>query len=135
MKPIHSALAATLMLFSGCVSLTYQERRNLEELRAAGITIDKPVGNFEAPNSPAIAGCLQIISGLGNFYLATGRGGDTSQAVVGAVMLIFWPLSIPFAIPEGIIDAQTLNQREMLYYYRFDPHGKAALSEKGLSLD
>ena len=39
------------------------------------------------------------------------------------------------AVPQGVIDAGTLNEREMLYYYRYNDYGKKALSERGLKLD
>ena len=59
-------LAASLLLAS-CTSLTHQKRNTLRSLQAQGITVNKPVGNWEAPASPAGAGALNLLPGFGNF--------------------------------------------------------------------
>ncbi len=122
-------------IFAGCVSLTYQEKRNLAMLRANGITLDRPAGDFEAPNSSLVAGGLNILPGIGNFYLAFGQGNDTVQCVYGFTNLLLWPISIVWGVPQGAVDAITLNEREMLYYYRYDKYGKSALQEKNITLE
>lgn len=129
----------TVVLFSvlteGCVSLTYQEKQNLVMLRENGITVDRPAGNFEEPNSRLAAGLLNILPGFGNFYLAFGRGSEGVQCVYGLANLWFWPISIVWAAPQGAIDAGTLNEREMLHYYRYNKYGKEALKERGIVLE
>ena len=62
-------------------------------------------------------------------------GNDSVQCVYGLVNILFWPSSIVWAAPQGAIDAGTLNEREMLYYYRYNKYGKKALEERGLKLD
>jgi hypothetical protein len=119
----------------GCVSLTYHEKQNLALLRHNGVTVDRPVGAFESPNSPLVAGLLNLLPGFGNFYLALGKGSDSVQGVYGLANLWFWPFSIVWAAPQGVIDAERLNEREMLQYYRYDARGRKALEERGLTLD
>jgi hypothetical protein len=81
------------------------------------------------------AGLLNVLPGFGNFYLAVGHGNDSVQCVYGLANIWFWPISIVWAAPQGAIDAGTLNEREMLYYYRYNDYGKKALEERGLKLD
>lgn len=123
-------LAASLLLAS-CTSLTHQERNTLRSLQAQGITVDKPVGNWEAPASPAGAGALNLLPGFGNFYLASGNAGDSGQYLYGFLNLLTWPISILWGIPEAAIDAGTINERELIYFYTFDESGKIALKNKG----
>ncbi len=123
-------LAASLLLAS-CTSLTHQERNTLRSLQAQGITVDKPVGNWEAPASPAGAGALNLLPGFGNFYLASGNAGDSGQYLYGFLNLLTWPISILWGVPEATIDAGTINERELIYFYTFDESGKIALQNKG----
>ena len=132
---VVSAIALFGIFTEGCVSLTYQEKQNLAMLRENGITVDRPVGNFEEPNSRLLAGLLNIGPGLGNFYLAFGRGCEGVQCVYGLANIWFWPMSIVWAAPQGAIDAGTLNEREMLHYYRYNKYGKQALKELGIVLE
>lgn len=123
-------LAASLLLAS-CTSLTHQERNTLRSLQAQGITVNKPVGNWEAPASPAGAGALNLLPGFGNFYLASGNAGDSGQYLYGFLNLLTWPVSVLWGIPEAAIDAGTINERELIYFYTFDESGKIALKNKG----
>ena len=104
-------------------------------LKQNGISVDRPIGGFEEPNSRLTAGLLNFLPGVGNFYLALGHGNDSVQGVYGFVNIFFWPSSIVWAVPQGAIDAGALNEREMLYYYRYNEYGKKALKERGLKLD
>jgi hypothetical protein len=136
MKKVMVVIMIGMMAaLSGCVSLTYQEKQNLAMLKHNGITVDRPIGGFEEPNSRLAAGLLNVLPGFGNFYLAVGHGNDSVQCVYGLANIWFWPISIVWAAPQGAIDAGTLNEREMLYYYRYNDYGKKALEERGLKLD
>ena len=66
MKKIAIAAALSAAL-SACTSLTYQERNTLRSLQAQGITVDKPLGGWESPASPAGAGLLNILPALATF--------------------------------------------------------------------
>lgn len=134
-KGLLMGFIASAMLMTGCASLTYQEKQNLAMLRENGITVDRPVGGFEEPNSRLAAGLLNVLPGIGNFYLGLGRGSEGVQCVYGLVNIWFWPISIVWAAPQGAIDAGTLNEREMLHYYRYNKYGKEALKKHGLTLE
>lgn len=115
---IYSGFYILICLFiSGCVNLTAAERHKLYGLKSRGITIDHPQSEFENPAHPAAAGALQILPGGGNFYLAAGNGGDSGQYVFGFLNLISWPFSIIWGIPQAVIDAQTINKRELVMFY------------------
>ena len=126
----------SLLIFClpACTSLSYSERTTLRSLESKGISIDKPKGNWERPANPAGAAALNILPGFGNFYLASGNGGDSSQYLYGFLNLLTWPISILWGIPEAAIDANRINKRELIYYYTFDKSGKEALQAKGFTL-
>ena len=113
-------LLCVLLAFaiSACTHLTKQEQDDLHLLKMRGIDIDH-AGSFDRPANPAVAGVLNILPGFGNFYLAAGNGGDSAHWLYGALNLLTWPLSIVWGIPEAAIDANKINQREMIYYYKY----------------
>lgn len=119
-------------LLSACTTLTHQEKNTLRSLKAQGITVEKPIGGWERPASSLGAGALNLLPGFGNFYLATGNGGDSSYYLYGFLNLITWPFSVVWGIPEAAIDANRINERELIYYYTFDESGKDALAQQDL---
>lgn len=127
-------LSLIVVILAGCTSLTRQEQMELQVLKGQGVTVDKPAGSWERPASPAGAAALNLLPGFGNFYLAAGKGGDSSHYLYGTLNLLTWPISILWGIPEAAVDAGTINEREMIYYYKFDPQGKKEFSKAGLSL-
>lgn len=112
---------STLVVFActACTSLTFQEQQQLTQLQYQGITVDRAPGGWEKPNNPLMAGALNLLPGVGNMYLASGNAGDSSQWIYAAGNFLLWPLSILWGIPEAAIDANTINKREMLNYYKF----------------
>ena len=130
-----SSLFITLVLLSGCSSLSYTEKTAIRSLKSQGITVEKPVGPWEAPASAGAAGGLNLLPGIGNFYLASGNGAEKSHYLYGFLNLLTWPLSIIWGIPEAAIDANTINERELVYFYTYDAAGKESLKNKGLELD
>ena len=127
-------ICLSVCFLTACTTLTRQETSQLRELNAQGVTIDKPVGNFEKPASSVAAGALNLLPGVGNFYLGTGNTADSSQVLYGFLNLLTWPTSILWAVPQGAIDANTINKREMLYYYTYDIKGKKELKKAGIKL-
>lgn len=119
---------------SACTTLTHQEKNTLYSLKAQGITVEKPAGNWETPASPAGAGALNLLPGFGNFYLASGNGGDSSQYLYGFLNLLTWPISVIWGIPEASIDANRINERELIYFYTFNESGREALAQKGFEI-
>lgn len=130
MKKLATLYALTAVL-TGCTTLTHQENNTLRALNAHGISVEKPAGYWQAPASPAGAGALNLLPGFGNFYLASGNGGDGSHYLYGFLNLLTWPISVVWGIPEAAIDANRINERELIYYYTFDESGKEALAERG----
>jgi len=129
-------IGATLaILLCGCTNLSRQEQLQLQRLKGQGVTVDKPIGSWERPASPAGAGALNILPGFGNFYLAAGNGGDSTHYLYGTLNLLTWPISILWGIPEAAVDANRINERELIYYYRFDAQGKKELEQAKISLD
>jgi hypothetical protein len=103
-------------------------------LKGQGVTVDRPAGSWERPANPAGAGALNLLPGFGNFYLASGNGGDSSHYLYGTINLLFWPISILWGVPEAAIDANNINEREMLYYYKYDAQGKKEAAKAGITL-
>ena len=117
-----------LLLTTACTTLTRQEQNELRNLKAQGITVDHPVGNYERPASPGAAGALNLLPGIGNFYLASGNGGDSSHWLYGCLNLITWPFSILWGVPEAAVDANRINERELIYYYKYERQGQKELA-------
>ena len=124
-----------ICLFCACTHLTRQEEMQLRALRGQGVSVDKPLGPWEEPANPLAAAALNVLPGFGNFYLATGNGGDSSHYLYGVLNLLTWPISILWGIPEAALDANRINERELIYYYQFDPLGKKELAKAGINMD
>jgi len=103
-----------------CTHLTAAERQQKMELKARGITIDHPRDNWEKPANGGAAGALNLLPGIGNFYLAAGNGGDSSHWLYGAINLLLWPISILWGVPEAAVDAKVINERELIYHYYYE---------------
>lgn len=119
MNKIFLLSATATIILAGCTNLTYHEQQEITRLQYQGISIDRPSGQWEKPASPLLAGVLNILPGVGNFYLASGNAGDSSHWLYGFGNLLTWPLSIIWAIPEAALDANNINKRDMLNYYRY----------------
>lgn len=120
MRRIVLGMVAILAMvaMTGCISLSRSERDTIRELRSYGVR-----GPEETVKSPVAAGCLNILPGIGNFYLAAGTD-EGDQWLYGFLNLITWPVSILWGIPEAAVDAGRINMRETVYYYTFDKKGK-----------
>jgi hypothetical protein len=127
-------LTICAIVFTSCTTLSRQENNQLRELQAQGVTVDRPVGNYEKPASSVAAGALNLLPGFGNFYLGTGNAAESSHVLYGVLNLLTWPLSILWAVPEAVIDADNINKREMLYYYSYDENGKQELKKANITL-
>ena len=114
-----SILILTVFLTS-CVSLSGHERRQLYQLETKGISVATPPAEWEAPASPAAAGMLNLLPGFGNFYLAAGNAGDQSQYLVGAGNFLLWPFSVLWGVPQTVVDAKTINERDLLYFQTYE---------------
>jgi len=119
-------LCCGVLLTAACVSMSRADREFYRRIEMQGA--DVMAGNIK---HPAAAGFLNILPGVGNFYLASGTE-HSGQWMIGTLNLLVWPVSILWGVPEAAIDAQTINKMETVYYYRHGP-GKeelAALQEE-----
>ena len=116
-------LLTLLLVQISCTHLNKSEKEDLKELKSYGIR----ESDEEKVANPGLAGGLNILPGIGNFYLASGNGGESAHYIYGTLNLLTWPLSIIWGVPQAIIDANTINQRELVYYYKYDKSGKIKL--------
>ncbi len=125
MKTLTKLILVTLSIFylCSCTTLSKSEKTTLRELRTYGI-----MPNEIKVKEPAVAGALNILPGVGNFYLAIGTD-ESSQWMYGTLNLLVWPFSIVWGIPAAAIDADTINKKETVYHYTYDRLGKSELEE------
>ena len=126
MKTEVAAIAMVLLLgtlATGCISMGPSDREMLAQLQSYGARI--PENQLK---SPVAAGALNVLPGIGNFYLAVGAG-QSNQWIFGILNLVTWPVSILWGIPEAAIDAQTINKLDTVSYYRYNPLGKKKFQE------
>ena len=124
MNSLVKTIGIGVMLSSAtaCTTLSHSEETQLRELKSYGIR------QTEETKSPGLAGALNVLPGFGNFYLAAGTD-ESSHWLYGFLNLLTWPVSVLWGIPEAAIDAGNINKREMVYYYTYDPTGKAELAK------
>ncbi len=136
MHTLKTKTACLILCFlvTGCTHLTNRESLQIRQLQDQGVTVRHPIGDFKPPASPVVAAMLNILPGIGNFYLALGKGAAPKQAYCGAFNLVLWPFSILWGVPQAAIDANTINKREMLYYYRYTIEGRNELDHADIRI-
>ena len=128
---IQRYVAAAALLCAGCVALSPGERNQLERLENHGCTVKEPPPGFVPPVKEWMAAGLNLLPGIGNFYLASKGGGDWQWAL-GVGNLLLWPISPAWAVAQGGIDARTLNKRALLEHCRqMSREGKKLPSRAG----
>lgn len=120
MKAIVFALLLCTACTSSCVNLARSERIKLKELHSLGIGAQD-----EQVTRPGLAGFLNILPGVGNFYITSTT--DENQVALGFVNLLLWPWSVVWAIPQAAVDASTLNKRATVDYYYHTPDGRTEM--------
>jgi hypothetical protein len=100
---VRIALIAAVVAFTGCVNVTMSEREVLKDIEYFGL-------EEEEEYSQGMAMSLNFLPGVGNFYLG--------QVGYGVMNLLFWPVSILWGMPQAWIDADALNQKYTVDYYR-----------------
>lgn len=111
-------MALTVWL-TGCVSLSYQEKIELMKLQQKGIDATVSANGWDKPASPALAGFLNLFPGFGNFYLGSGDAAEGTQIGYGIANLLLWPLSVVWGIPQAYSDADTINKRNLVFFYQY----------------
>ena len=79
-----------------------------------------PPAGFSAPVVETTAAGLNFLPGIGNAYLAN-KGAGGMQWAVGAGNLLLWPISPLWSVPEGHVDARTMNRRALVAYWNEHP--------------
>ena len=128
-RSVACAAAFTAFLCSGCLSLTTDETRTMEEIGRSGFSLETPPAGFVPPVGSYTAAGLNALPGIGNFYLAT-HGGGNWQWALGAGNLLLWPFSPLWAVCEGYADARTVNSRSLVRYWNDNPGLAACRPEK-----
>ncbi len=122
MRSAAASLVGISSLASGCVGLSTYERNCLREMKTYGLDYQE-----HKIKEPLVSAFLNVLPGIGNFYNAIGTE-HADQALVGALNLLFWPLSITWGIPEAAIDADIINKKEAIGFYLYGP-GKEKFEE------
>jgi hypothetical protein len=108
--------------FSGCASMSPYEKNAFREIEDVGIKCEKVA-------EPGTAAVLNIFPGVGDIYLAAGNGANPTNWGAFALDLLFWPISIAWAVPQGAITADTVNKKECVGYYFHTLDGKKKLAD------
>ena len=116
-----SLVLMLVMMLSGCMSLTQSEKNAVYELKSYGVkTCDVKI------KEPAVAAWLNLLPGVGHFYLA--YGSEEKQLWGMAFFNLFtYPLSWFWGIPGAYSDAKVLNKKEQVRYYQYVPAGQEEL--------
>ncbi len=110
MRSVVVVLGAACAL-GGCRGMEAWQTAEYQNVKNAGLP------EFE-PKSPAAAGALNLILGIGDAY--NGEWGAF------ACNFLLWPLSILWGVPEAAVTASNINKQETWAYYYHGP-GKAQL--------
>lgn len=118
MKKISEKIILLILMtfIAACTSLNPSEQQVAMRLKSVGIQEDEM-----GTKDPSKAGALNILPGIGNFYLG--------QTGVGVANLLFWPYSILWGIPQATSDAKIINIKETVAYYTFNPEGRKKLAK------
>ncbi len=110
-----------VLSLSGCMSLSQSEKNATYELKSYGVN----TGDVKIKD-PAVAAWLNLLPGVGHFYLA--YGSDEKQLWNMAFFNLFtYPLSWFWGIPGAYSDAGVLNQKEQVHFYQYSPAGQEQL--------
>lgn len=112
-----------ISLICGCTTLSRHEEIMLRQLEKEGITPSQASEYFKRPANPWTAGLLNLLPGIGNFYLGAGDGARYVQLPVGVVNLLFWPISVVWGVPQAAVDANLINAQELVAFYEYDEIG------------
>ena len=112
-----------VLILSGCMSLSPAEKNAVYELRSYGIDTEAV-----KVREPAVAAWLNLLPGVGHFYLAAGSREEREGLVcLGVFNLLTYPLSWFWGIPGAYSDAKILNKKEIVRFYQYVPRGQEEL--------
>ena len=109
-----SSVLMSVVMLSGCMSLTQSEKNAVYELKSYGVkTCDVKI------KEPAVAAWLCLLPFAGYWYLA--YGSDEKQ--LWGVMPFSWFWNIPGAYSDAVV----LNKKELVRFYQYKPAGQEEL--------
>lgn len=111
-----------MVMLSGCMSLTPAEKNSVYELKAYGVNV-----NEVKLKDPSTAAWLNVLPGVGYFYLAGGTEDRERLLNMGVFSLLTWPLSWFWGITGAYSDAEVLNKKDLVAFYELNPVGKEKL--------
>jgi len=118
-----SAVLTLIVMLSGCMSLTPAEKNTIYELNSYGVkTCAVKI------KEPATAAWLNLLPGVGHFYLAYGSDAAQPLMGIGLFNLFTYPLSWFWGIPGAYGDAKVVNKKEQVRYYQYTPTGQEQLT-------
>ncbi len=112
---VRTSLLALVVFCTGCAGLSPREKDQAHQLRMAGIS-ETACGT----KNGWISGPLNIIPGIGNFYLATGedRGSQITYGILNIIPgWLLWPITCLWSVPQAAIDADNISQRQTVIFY------------------
>ena len=113
-----NAVLMLVVMLSGCVSLTQSEKNAVYELKSYGVTTSEV-----KVKDPAVAAWLNLLPGVGHFYLASGSE-ENELWGMAFFNLFTYPLSWFWGIPGAYSDAVVLNKKEQVRFYQYTPVGQ-----------
>ena len=126
-------LLLVFVVCSGCVTMSASERKMWHEIKGLGLPMQT-----EHYKSPTAAAFLSLLPGVGNFYLAAGSDDGywsdgspygTNLILAALFSLASFPVQFIWAIPQGILDACTINKMQTINFYHHDPEGRIMLEQ------
>lgn len=124
----RGALCLLILGGASCAGLSPREQGQARQLREAGIS-DTEMGTKKG----WVSGCLNIIPGVGNFYLASGKDSG-SQVIYGILNIIpgwlVWPITCAWSVPQAAVDAGNINRRQTIVYFFETEDGKKEFEQR-----
>jgi TM2 domain-containing membrane protein YozV len=96
--------------------MTHHDKRMIKELKHYGV---KPTQEKE--KYMTLTAFLALLPGGANFYL--------EQYGSGVLNFLTWPVSVVWAFPQTMIDANTINKQSTVDFYKFDKMGQQELQQ------
>lgn len=118
----RSALIVGLsIVLAGCASMSSYEKNAYRDIVDIG-------ARCETIADPAAAAILNVLPGFGDVYLAVGNGANSSSWGAFVLDLLFWPISVVWAVPQAVITSEEINKKECIGYYAHTEEGRIKYS-------
>lgn len=132
-KMILLTMLFVFVICSGCVTMSVSERKMWHEIEGLGLPM-----KAEYSKSPTLTAFISLVPSVGNFYLAAGSDDGywsdgspfgSNHIVAALFSLATFPFQFVWSIPQGILDAGTINKMQTINYYHNNPDGRVMLEQ------